>query len=247
MMDDRGVSDLVAFMLIFVVMLASIGVVSAFGMSALEDVRDKEQLDSAQVALIRVSDQLNGIADHEAPARAAEMRVGGATVSIVDGPTANFTVEYTDGIPSTTHEYDLGQIGYQLGDNRVLITAGGVLRGDDVSGIFVSEPPFQCFSDQARVNVVTVRPEDRAVASTSGNIQVQSRHQWSRLVAPTNRSTLYDVERVSLNLTNTTYPDAWDRHMSEAGWAGSDGDYECTGLTDGAILRTTRIDIRLIT
>lgn len=246
MTADRGVSDLVAFLLIFVVMIASIGVVSAFGMSALEDARDHEQLDSAQVSMVTLSDQLNGIADHEAPARATELRLGGATLAIDDGPTANVTVTYDDGTNDTVADVVLGDVSYRLDGQRIVVAGGAVFRGGDASGVALTDPPFQCTETQARVNLIAVRAEGTSVVSTGGVVQLQSRYRFTRLLSPPNRTSLYAADNVTVRLENTMYPTAWDRYFQDAGWSGSGGTYVCEGISQGAILRMTRINLRLV-
>lgn len=250
--DERGVSDLVAFTMIFMVVFASIGMISIFGFQGIDHVREHEQTTSAQKAMITISDQLNGIADHESPARSAEIRLGGATLSIDDGPLVNVTVDYGDG-NVTTWENRLGSLTYQLGEQNIVITGGAVIRADDESAIIVRDPPLMCTDGHARVNLIRIEALDGSSISTSRGIQVRNHHERTRLIAPENRTLLYGAENVTIEFKDGDYLDAWERYFTEDGsnWQvdGSDR-YTCDSFKDddakGLFVRDTRIGIRFI-
>lgn len=250
--DERGVSDLVSFTMIFMVVFASIGMISVFGFDGIDHVREHEQMTSAQTAMITISDQLNGIADHESPARSAEVRLGGGTLLIDDGPLLNVTVDYGDG-NVTTWERRLGTLTYRLGDQRLVVTGGAVIRADDDSSILVREPPFLCTEEHSRLNLIRIEALEAPSISSSGGIQVRNHHQRTRLLAPLNRTLLYDAENVTLEFKDTEHLDAWERYFTQSGteWQqDGSGRYTCNSFanddTRGLILRDSRIGIRFI-
>lgn len=251
--DERAVSDLVAFSMIFMIVFASIGFIAFFGFDAVDHVREGEQTTSAQSAMITLADQLNGIADHEAPARSTEIRLGGATMTIDDGPLVNVTADYGDG-NTVTWERHLGAITYRLGDQRIVVTGGAVIRADEESSVLIREPPFLCTDEHARLNLIRVEALEAPTISTDRSIQVRNHHQRTRLIAPVNRSWMYEAHNVTIEFKDTEYPDAWEQFFNEDdNWEPVDGNefaYVCDGFADledgGIIIRDARIGIRYV-
>ena len=249
--DERGVSDLVAFTMIFMIVFASIGMIAIFGFDAVNHVREGEQTDSAQSAMITLADQLNGIADHESPARSTEIRVGGATLHIDEGPLVNVTVDYGDG-NTTTWSQHLGSITYRLGDQRVVVTGGAVIRADEQSSFLVREPPLLCTDQHARLNLIRLEALDDPTISTDRSIQIRNHHQRTRLIAPVNRTWMYQGQSVTIEFNDTEHLDAWEQFFTgENNWTNEgDGVFTCDGFDtegdSGIIVRDTRIGIRFI-
>lgn len=239
MSGDRGVSDLVGFIVIFTVVIASVGLVAAVGFDTLENVRDHDQLNSAEHGMLTLSDQLTGIANHHAPARATELRLDGATIAIVDGPTVNVTVGYEDGT-EVTHTQQLRGVEYRIGDDVVLVAGGAVIRADGETSWMVREPPFRCTDDQARLNLITVRSLGDDLVSAGGSVQVQTRHDGTDTMAPANRSELTSARNVTVEFVSVDHPDAWTSFIEATD--GKDA-FRCEGLSNGLLVRHSRIGI----
>ncbi|MFP4590709.1 MAG: hypothetical protein ACLFMX_01400 [Halobacteriales archaeon] len=247
--DERAVSDLLAFILIFTVMLASVGLIATFGWEAVGDARDQAQLDSAERAIINVNDQLNGIADHEAPARATELRLGGGTLHVADGP--NVTVDvWENETHNTTLIRDLGSLEYRMDDRYVEAAGGAVLRGRPDASVMRSDPPFVCDGDSARLNVIRVVPETISNIDSTATVQVQSRHARTQLWTPSSWSLRETARNVTVAVNDSRNQAAWERYFEDAGWSDgeSPGEFRCDPPGDSmrVIVRYTRVEFRFI-
>lgn len=248
MRDDRAVSDLVAFTLIFTVMIASIGFIGIVGFDTIGDVRENEQLESGTVAMTEISDQINGIADHEAPVRSSEIRLGGGTLEITDGQLINLTVSYDDEDINDSHRrIDFGALEYRVGDQKIVTSGGAVFRSDGENSVMLREPPLFIKGDKARLNFIRMEPlRTDPTISADQSIQVQSHHRRTAYLDPFNRDLLYSIDKIEVELVDVDHRDAWERYFEQSEWSGSDGVYTIDNPSDGAIIRSTRIGIRYI-
>lgn len=254
--DDRALSDVLAFVLIFAVMIASVGLIGAVGFDTVGEVRDSEQLSSAELSMAELSDQLTGIADHESPVRSSELRVGGATVAVTEGVTLTITVSGEG--PTTWNEtVELGALEYQLGDTTIATVGGAVIRIDDGHGYMLEEPPFLVTEELARLNLLSVGAlRDTTSITTEQPIQIQSHHQHTQLLEPSNRSYLYDIETIEIEVEGDgPMVDAWERYFSSHEHWGEDGDGwiapmndagEESSFSQGVIIRRTHIGFHFI-
>lgn len=254
---DRALSDVLAFGLIFAVMVASVGLIGAVGFDTVTDVSEGEQLRSAELSMAEVGAQLAGIADHEAPVRSSELRVGGATVEVTDALTMTVSVSGSDNVTTWNETIELGAITYRLGDTTISVVGGAVVRLDDGNAVMLEEPPFLVTEETARLNLITVEPlRDPPSVSTEELIQLQSHHQRTRLLEPTNRSYLYDVETIEIELEGDgSLVEAWDAYFeahpewyeTETGWgAPSADDGQQAAFEDGVIVRLSHVGIQFI-
>lgn len=249
MMDDRGVSDLVAFVLIFGVMIASVGAIAVVGWDVIGEVRDTEQMDSAQAAFVTFNDQLNGIADHEAPARATEMRLGEATLAITDGPQISVETWENETVNATVGG-TLGAVQFQRDDRHVTAAGGAVFRGDEDGSVMVSEPPLHCYGESARVNLISLTADDVALVDSAATVQVQSRHLLTQMRVPSTWSLRETARNVTVTVEDSPNQAAWERYLVESGWeaTGEEGAYICEAAEPPMqiIVRTTRIGLEFI-
>lgn len=249
--DDRGVSDVLAFALIFAVMVASVGIIGVVGFQTVGDVSEEEQLRSAELSMAELSDQLSGIADHEAPVRASELRTGGATVSITDDFSIHVTVQNGANEALWNGSFDLGTVTYRLDDTMIFVAGGAVIRADTGHAVMLEDPPFLVTESAARLNLLRVDPHgDVPSITTAQLVQLQSHHKGTQLLEPFNRSHLYDIHSIQLELDGTdAVIEAWNRYLETHDmWDGNSSTnvWEASGFDHGVILRHSRISIRFI-
>ncbi len=249
--DDRGVSDVLAFALIFAVMIASVGIIGAVGFQTVGDISEEEQLRSAELSMAELAQQLSGIADHEAPVRASELRTGGATVSITDDFSMQVTVLDGAGQELWNGSFDLGTVTYRLDGTTILVAGGAVIRANDGHAVMLEDPPFLVTESAARLNLLRVDPHGDVTSITTAQlVQMQSHHQGTQLLEPFNRSHLYDIDTIQLELDGAdAVIEAWNGYLETHDmWDGNSSTnvWESSGFEDGVILRHSRISIRFI-
>jgi hypothetical protein len=249
---ERGVSDMIAFVIIFSLIITSVGITYTFGFSTLSDYQEEEQKRNGERAFIALSHNLGDIEGDQVPGRSGELRLSGGTISVEEDTTINVsTGDWSRSFRTT------GALTYRYEGTSIEYENGAVFRGDgDGSRVMLSEPDMQCSDSHAAVSVVTLR-HDGGAFSSDGTVQVigelQSRYLWY----PENRTGGNDVTSVDhVNVTiESNGTDGWESYFrDEDGWTHvSSSDNEITfqcGAGSGNIdlyVRQSLIQIEFIT
>ena len=233
--DDRAVSEVVAFVLVFAIILGSVGILYSTGFQAMDDYQENEQLVNAERAMDALADNFNDVIRYSGiNQRYGELSLRDGTVrssdsgtklnitiekdgenkSIADRDKANFSQYYTTG-----ETLDLGKFAYTSDGDRIAYEGGGLVRGDDSEewSLVRKQPQIMCSDDReaAVISLVTISADDRSVQSSSGlgvTMSVESRS-----------SAVYtdEVDSVSIAIDegDTAYDDAWDSILdTEGSW-----------------------------
>ena len=214
---DRGVSETVSFVLVFALVVASVGTVYAVGVSELEATRDAERVENAQRAFDVLADNVDDLLDG-APSRGTEVRLAAATLRTTDDAGVNVSVRRSNG----TEAFASGTVGlspleYDVeAGGAVRLSNGAVLRDDaDGGATVVRGPPL--VADGDRLHLTVLKTEHVGSESVGGDRTVRIRTAAGR------PRLLYDHEAaandtVFVNLT-TPYTDAWARHYESVGFS----------------------------
>ncbi len=233
---DRGVSDTLGFILIFSVIVTSIGITYAFGVPAVGDLQEHQQSESAITAFRALAVGLDDIQHDRAPSRAMDLDLGGRTLGISDETTLEIRIN-----DSTVATID-GALVYGGGRaTEIAYHGGGVLRQDNGVGAFRSDPRLYCANGRVLVSVVELRSSQQAVY-TQRSVRVRAVRQGVQTQEVTGGE-------VQIKATGK-YAEAWQaefrQRSDETAWTydESTGTMECTA-SEG-LVRETRIDIQLI-
>ncbi len=247
--DNRGVSDLLGFVMIFGIMIVSVGLIAVVGFGTVGSVGEGEQLASAEVSMTELADQMAGIADHEAPVRSTEARIHGATIRMINGPTMTIEANRTVG-DDWNDTVELGGVEYRLGDRAITVAGGSVIRTDGDSSVMLREPPFFGGNDRLRLNLLRV--EEMAIDAplqASSTVQIRTHHHRTQLLEPTNRSHLTDVESLSIEIGgDDPVAAAWRSYLesSESWTADGHNRWTATNIDEGVVLRLTILQVQFI-
>ena len=139
-MADRGVSEVVGFVLIFSLITLSVGAVYAVGFTGLQDARDAEQLNNVERAFDVLDDNMADIVENDAPNRATEFRLYEADMTV--GEPTRITVNI-DGSPDS-YSVAAYPLVYQAQGSPTSFryVGGAVIREDRNGAIFLNEPSF---------------------------------------------------------------------------------------------------------
>lgn len=209
-MTDRGVSDVIGYVLIFSLVAATVGIVSVSGVSVLQDARDAEQISNAERAFDVLADNLEDIYRDGAPSRATEMSLSDAAVSTHE--TARLNISGDDG----TALQNLGDIESTVlvwessGDppTKVVYSFGVVLRSQRDGGLVKREGPFQFDSDRTILPLV----QTRAASPQSlggGTIRVRGTRSDSSII---HRGDGTQFSSILINVT-TDHGTAWQNYL----------------------------------
>jgi hypothetical protein len=255
--DDRGISDLISFVLTFSVLVAAVGIVSTIGFEQLEDLRSSEQRDNAERSFLLLDNNIDSIQESQATVRTSELdlRSGSMTTGFGGAGSSSLTVAVNGtGVGETLQ---LNTLTYELDGNVWALEGGAVIKADqDDNDVLAADPEFVCRDDTAIISVVTLQGPASGTAIKQGVVGVTARYNDSRLVYPRSRSgtdSVADSEAVTVTI-DSRYEDAWGDFFDDAGsgWtelsAGGDLKYRCDGDGDDEMqvyVRSTTINVSI--
>ncbi|WP_049987932.1 DUF7289 family protein [Halobellus rufus] len=211
--DDRAVSETVSFILVFALVVASVGTVYAVGVSELEQTRDAERVENAERAFDVLADNLRDVLDG-APSRGTEVKLADATIRSADDARMNVTVE-PDGASEEWWNFSLRPLVYEAAaGGEVRLSSGAVLRDSPDGGASVVRGPPLIVDGDDGVRLTLVKSEHVGTEAVGGSQTVRVRTAASRPRLFYDREGGHDV---TVNLT-TPYTDAWERQYESAGF-----------------------------
>lgn len=226
-MTDRAVSETLGFVMVFAIVVSTIGVVYATGFSGLQSAKDAEQLTNMERAFDVLDDNLEDLERGGAPSRATEVKLAGGTVRSLDA--IEFTVA-TNGTgcggscPSlnTTNTINPHPIGYvegdtDEGDTEILYVAGAVLRRDGVGSVMLSAPEWITTPERVVIpHLLTYSGDKRAFSGRATVLIVAERRGDpdidERVVTDAGTGLVVNVS------INSTRVGAWKRFLEDEGF-----------------------------
>ncbi|WP_440769729.1 DUF7289 family protein [Natronorubrum sp. DTA28] len=227
--DDRAVSEVVAFVLVFGMILVSVGLLYTVGFQAMHDYQENEQLTNAERAMDALSDNFNDVLRYSGvDQRYGEisMREGTVTTS-GDGTTLDITID-DDPVVDQLDEYNpdndlinLGEFRYHDGGESIAYEGGGLVRADESGSAVLKQPRITCKEETAIISLVSITGGDQSIRSGEGlgvTMSVDDRY-----------STVIDVEddetiSIEASSTDGQYDTAWGTALDSNGW----DDGECS-------------------
>ncbi|TYL37692.1 hypothetical protein CV102_15250 [Natronococcus pandeyae] len=218
--EDRAVSEVLSFVLVFAIIMTSVAVLSMTGFQAMEDYQEGEQLRNGERAMEALADNFNDVMRYDGiDKRHGELSLREGTVTTGDEGT-EVTIEVNDETIKDDEDwfdredesFNLGEFAYHYDDETIAYEGGGLIRESTNGGVVYEEPWFDCRSDTAIISLVEVDADDRSIQSSDGvgfTLSVENR--------TTETKTPGDAD-VTVSVENPEY-DAWEND-----------DWECDGV-----------------
>ncbi|MXV63998.1 hypothetical protein GS429_18405 [Natronorubrum sp. JWXQ-INN-674] len=251
--DDRGVTEVLAFILVFATIFGSIGLLYMTGFQAMSDYQEVEQQVNAERAMDALADNFNDVIRYDGVnQRYGELALREGTVTTGDsGTKLDIIIEDIDGDVieigdndrfahySDDATVDLGEFSYTSDGSTIAYEGGGLVRSDD-SGEWSTvskQPQLNCGDNAATISLVAVSSESRSLQSSEG---------LGVTMSVENRTTkVYnDVEDVTIEIdeSETEYDAAWKSTLEN--WGGSETLEETCELGGGQLVVTfVEVDI----
>ena len=238
--DDRGVSEVVAFILVFAIILGSVGLLYSTAFGAMLDYQENERETNAVRAMDALTENFNDVVRRNGVnERYGELSLReGAVATADDGTTVTVTVTDDSGDETTLGTdpggrfagygdgtAELGAFAYESDDGTIAYEGGGLVRGDETGSAVVREPRIRCNEERksAVVSLVAISAEDRSIRTSTGlGVTMTVKNRSSAVY------TGEEVDTVEISV-DTEYEDAWNAVLS---WDDTDLAATC-GSDDG--------------
>lgn len=209
MMDDRAVSEVVGFVLVFSLVTMTIAIVFAVGFGGLQDAQRTEQVNNVERAFDVLDTNVAEVGHQGAPSRATEMRLSGGRLGFGD-PTM-VTVDVDDGTEATTIE--TRPLVYADGDTEIAYELGAIVRTDGGGSVLLTDPGHVLNDDRSSIPLlITTKPSDQTAINGHRTVLIRGSHQHTDLLVPATT----DAVTITVESSRT---DVWERYFErqEAG------------------------------
>jgi len=237
--QERAVSEVLAFILVFTIIIGSVTVVSVFGLQSLTSFQENEQVRNAERAFDSMSDNLNDVIRYDGITdRSGELNLREGTLTT----SSEGTVLEIDGDEELEElgSIDLGRLEYQA-DRRsdtIAYEGGAIFRSDGEGSAALEQPQVRCGDDGGVVSLLVIdEPEDDQSFRSSGTTQVS--------VSEIQARESYSGDEIQITVDGGNYQNGWERALERAGFDGEDGEFECAGTEGEIIVEIVTVEIRI--
>lgn len=221
MTDDRAVSEVVGFVLVFSLVTMTIAVVFTAGFGGLQDAQRTEQVNNVERAFDVLDTNVEEVGRQGAPSRATEMRLSGGQLGF--GEPTTITVDVNDGTEATVVE--TRPLVYVNGDTEIAYELGAIVRTDDGGSVMLTPPGHVLNDDRSAIPLlVTTKPSDQTSISGHRTVLVRGSHQHTDLLVPSTT----DAVTVTVESSRA---DVWERYFERAAEQQTGGSVSRTGDT----------------
>lgn len=203
--NDTGVSETIGYILVFAIVLTGIAGIVFFGVTMLNDAKDRNNFQNVEQGLTVVQSDMKRVALEKAPIKTSKMHVEGGSMAM-NNSSSSIRVDFA----GNTYDHFTGDITYDSNEylKTVSIENGALWKSTGaMSDICVVSPRIFSSPDNKAIiiNVVRLKVEDTTIAS-SGTLGLSMEYVGNNVYT-------YD-SAVESDLTitiKTAYPNAWAR------------------------------------
>jgi hypothetical protein len=169
--DDRGVSEVIGYVLVVSLVITTVGVVSVSGIGVLQDAREAERIENAKRAFDLLADNMEDIYREGAPSRSTEIQLGSAQLVAQQTTDINVSWVNSSGV-RLNRSFSLSSVTYRGSSERRLVYDGGAVfrfSNPDSNGTVLRRPPFVINKNRVvlAVPVITTDSTSAVVGSTA--------------------------------------------------------------------------------
>lgn len=216
--DRRGVSEVLGYILVFSLVIATITTTMVFGFGGLEDRQAEEQVTNIERAFDVLADNVADMQRHGDPSRATEIRLAGGTLSLGQEVTIRVGQGSSGTIdPNAQTNVTLRPLVYESEGGTVVYEAGMVFRADEASSLARTQTPFVVDDARAVVPAVLTTPDTaRSGVSSDQTVLVETtRNPRTQTIAE--RTIEADGGELWLAI-ETPRADGWARQLEAEGF-----------------------------
>ncbi|MCU4971787.1 hypothetical protein OB955_03420 [Halobacteria archaeon AArc-m2/3/4] len=215
--DDRAVSEVIAFVLVFAIIIGSVGILYMTGFQSMTDFQEGEQMRNAERAMSALGENLNDIQRNSGiQERSGELSLRGGTVSTTDGGTELNISVLEDNVT-------LGSVTYQQDSSLIAYEGGGVFRGvegEPDQSVVLDRPRLTCNSKSGTAVISLIEiSSDGNERSIGGDDTVEV----TIVKNETRVKTLSESDPVDVEITvqddSSAYKNGWATALNQSEWS----------------------------
>lgn len=238
-MDNRAVSEVLGYVLVFSLIVFSVSIVYVGGFAELRETRQAEQLDNMNRAFDVLAANLADIHRDGVPSRATELQLSGGTLGF--GPPIKLEVNATEvGNVSNNVTFSMNPrpIVYSgQGDTAFVYAAGAVIRTDGEASVMRKPPGFRVGTTRTVIPLIVTYPQtDESIGARSTVLVVGTdrSNELDGLFSPSNEV------RVEITV-DSPRADAWKGYFERQGHTPVDADASDDTITYEIPITTERL------
>lgn len=214
MPEDRAVSEVLGYSLVFSLVIVSVAIISVGGLNGYQEAQDFERQSNAQKAFDVMHNNLEDIYYQSAPSRGTEIDLGETSLSLANPVVINVTVENPSASNREEFIIESQPIVQNLGDgNELVYEAGAVFQTSRGGGIIRQTPPMTLRGTSSHLIVPSIKQASgRSVGS--GTVLIRGRSQGQDLLYQ-NTTRDPDVD-LTINITSPR-ANLWYEYLTERG------------------------------
>jgi hypothetical protein len=208
--DDSGVSESLGYILVFAIVLTGIAGIVFFGVTMLNDAKDRNNFQNVEQGLTVVQSDLKRVAMEKAPVKTTKLHVEGGTLS-TNFDSSRIRVDFAGNV----YDSIIGNITYysNTGLKMMAIENGGLWKssGDQWGDLGIAPPRIfsSTENDAIVINVIRLDGTNSAF-SGAGTTSLIMEYLGNRVF---NYTSPVDAD-VTITV-NTAYPNAWSRFIND--------------------------------
>ena len=220
--DTRAVSEVVGYILVFSLVLGTITLVYAAGLSGLNDTRDAERITNAERAFDVLANNFQQMGRGEAPNRATEIKLAEAQLSTTDRRDVSISADGVDPAVArpVTIRYNPGT------DTSIVYENGAVIRVDNGNAVMLEEPDFLFDDGNVVVRYIEPRGNGQSIGGTSTTVLVRAERTTSEVLVNRELSTGIEIKMQ----THEDRAEVWQEYYNKSidSVTGNPGSGRCT-------------------
>jgi FlaG/FlaF family flagellin (archaellin) len=210
---DKGVSELVGYIITFGIVIAMVTVIYTSGMPMVEQTSETAALQSMKTSFVSLQSNVKKVALDQSPVRTMKFNLIKGSIGAKKSPEAGWLNVTINGNPHKNLSF--GNIEYTTGSKKVIYENGAVIESTPGGNITVSDPPiyFTNYSADNAAHVII------SVINVSGNFSAGGGIAEMHLSSNRNDTHLYNasdpVSFVNISI-NSSYAYAWSLFLSNS-------------------------------
>lgn len=233
--SKRAASTVIGYMLIFTIVVLSIGLMYTYGYPILENLQDRIRFQNAEQGFAILQADLDRVAFDQAPVKTTKINTGGGSILASSSGDEITVVVNSTGEKKYEKTKGFGIIEYRHMGSKIAYIDGGVFVKQGERAYLRIPPKLFAYNDTENFNltvIISIFSVECGYPTMGGGerVSVLSKYNKSSTSAFINQSSNTSLSNVSITINSTYYADAWEKHFSDMKKMANDTRVEITRL-----------------